>query len=132
MAVRIRMKRLGRKHRPFYRICAMDSREKRNGKTIEELGTYDPMLADKAARVQLDMERVDYWMSVGAQPTEKVAVLIKKVKKNDFGETKSPPPMTLPKEREAPAPAAEAEAPAEGDAADAPADEAPAEEAAAE
>ena len=113
------MKRLGRKHRPFYRICAMDSREKRNGKTIEEIGTYDPMIADKSARVQLDMERVDYWIGVGAKPTEKVAVLIKKVRLNQFGETKSPPPMTLPKQPEAPA-AAEAapseEAPAEGDA----------------
>ena len=114
MAVRLRMKRLGRKHRPFYRICAMDSREKRNGKTIEELGTYDPMLADKSARVQLNMERVDYWMGVGAQPTEKVAVLIKKVKQNDFGDTKAPPPMTPPKaiDEPEPAPAAE-EAPAE-------------------
>ena len=119
MAVRIRMKRLGRKHRPFYRICAMDSREKRDGKTIEEFGTYDPMLADKSARVQLDMDRVDYWLGVGAQPTEKVAVLIKKVKKNKFGETKAPPPMTLPKQPEAPA-------------AEAPAEEAPAEDATAE
>ena len=121
MAVRIRMKRMGRKHRPFYRICAMDSREKRDGKTIEELGTYDPMIADKSDRVKLDMERVDYWIGVGAQPTEKVAVLIKKVRNNDFGETKAPPPMMAPKEKEA-APATE-EAPSE----EAPAEEAPAE-----
>ena len=124
MAVRIRMKRMGRKHRPFYRICAMDSREKRDGKTIEELGTYDPMIADKAARVKLDLERVDYWLGVGAQPTEKVAVLIKKLRNNDFGETKAPPPMTPPKEKEAAAPAeaetsesaAAEETPAEGEA----------------
>ena len=110
MAVRLRMKRLGRKHRPFYRICAMDSREKRDGKAIEELGTYDPMIADKSQRVKLDMERVEYWISVGAQPTEKVAVLLKKIRKNDFGETKAPPPMTPPKQPEKPAeePAAEA------------------------
>lgn len=114
MAVRLRMKRLGRTHRPFYRICAMDSREKRNGKAIEELGTYDPMVREKADRVKLNMERVDYWLSVGAQPTEKVAVLIKKVKKNKFGATKEAPAMQAPKPLAEPeAPAAE-EAPAEG------------------
>ena len=78
MAVRIRMKRLGRRHRPFYRICAMDSRTPRDGKAIEELGTYDPMVRDVDARAVLNRERIDYWLSVGAKPTEKVAVLIKK------------------------------------------------------
>ena len=115
------MKRLGRKHRPFYRICAMDGREKRDGKAIEELGTYDPMIVDKAARVKLDMERVDYWLSVGAQPTEKVAVLLKKVRNNDFGEAKAPPPMTAPKEKSEPA------AEASEDTADAAAEESSAE-----
>ena len=130
MAVRIRMKRLGRKHRPFYRICAMDAREKRDGKTIEELGTYDPMVREKSERVRLDMERVDYWIGVGAQPTEKVAVLIKKVRTNDFGSVKAPPPMQEPKpEEKPPEPEPAAEAPAEGEAAETP-DEKPAEEAA--
>ena len=127
------MKRMGRKHAPFYRICAMDSREKRDGKTIEEFGTYNPMLPDKSQRVQLDMERVEYWLGVGAQPTEKVAVLIKKLKTNDFGETKSPPPMTPPKAIDEPEPAAEAPAEesaesSEGDAAEG-GEEKPAEEA---
>jgi small subunit ribosomal protein S16 len=72
------MKRLGRRHRPFYRICAMDARTPRDGKPIEELGTYDPMVRDVDARAVLDRERIDYWLSVGAKPTEKVAVLIKK------------------------------------------------------
>lgn len=114
MAVRIRMKRLGRKHRPFYRICAMDSREKRDGKTIEELGTYDPMVREKSERVHLDMERVDYWLGVGAQPTEKVAVLIKKVRTNDFGSVKAPPPMQEPKPLPEPEPEPAAEEAAEG------------------
>jgi small subunit ribosomal protein S16 len=78
VAVRIRMKQMGRAHRPFYRICAMDKRAPRDGRVLEELGTYDPMVTDTDARVQLNSERVDYWLGVGAQPSEKVAVLIKK------------------------------------------------------
>jgi small subunit ribosomal protein S16 len=76
--VRIRLKKLGRKHRPFFRICAMDVRSPRDGKAIEELGIYDPMVKDTDARVRLNNERVAYWLSVGAQPSEKVAILIKK------------------------------------------------------
>ncbi len=98
MAVRIRMKKLGRRHRPFYRICIMDSRAPRNGKAIEEVGHYDPMVRDKSARVTLKMDRIDYWLSVGAQPSDKVATLIKKVKTNKFGTAQEPPPMTAPKE----------------------------------
>lgn len=78
MAVRIRMKKLGRKHRPFFRICATDARSPRDGRVIEELGTYDPMIPETDARVTLNVERVQYWLGVGAQPSEKVAVLIKK------------------------------------------------------
>lgn len=78
MAVRIRMKKLGRRHRPFYRICAMDAARPRNGRVLEELGTYDPMVADTDARAVLNGERIDYWLSVGAQPSEKVKVLIAK------------------------------------------------------
>lgn len=113
MAVRIRMKKMGRKHRPFFRICVMDSRVQRDGKAIEEVGLYDPMVQDKAARVKLDLERVQYWLSVGAQPSEKVNALIRKVKTNKFGTAKAPPAMLPPKVKEAAAaPAAEAEAPA--------------------
>ena len=78
MAVRIRMKKLGRRHRPFYRICAVDGRAPRDGRVIEELGTYDPMVPDRDARAVLNGQRVQYWLSVGAQPSEKVKVLIKK------------------------------------------------------
>ena len=128
MAVRIRMKRLGRKHRPFYRVCVMDSRSPRNGRAIEEVGTYDTTVRDKAARVNLNLERIDYWMSVGAQPSEKVAALIKKVRTNDFGVVKEAPPMQAPKQPEPEAPPAEeAAAPEESAEAAAP-EEAPAEE----
>ncbi len=78
MAVRLRMKRMGRRHRPFYRICVMDARAPRDGREIEVVGTYDPMVRDVDARVQLKLDRVAYWLSVGAQPTEKVAILLKK------------------------------------------------------
>lgn len=78
MAVRIRMKKLGRRHRPFYRICAMDQRSPRNGRVIEELGIYDPMVPDRDARALLNKERIAYWLGVGAQPTDKVGILIKK------------------------------------------------------
>ena len=78
MAVRIRMKKMGKKARPFYRIVVVDSRAPRDGEVIEEVGQYDPMIADTDARVILKGERVDYWIGVGAQPSDKAAVLIKK------------------------------------------------------
>lgn len=78
MAVRIRMKMMGRKHRPFFRICAVDSRSPRDGRVLEELGTYDPMVGETDARALLKTERIDYWLGVGAQPSGKVKTLIKK------------------------------------------------------
>jgi len=80
LAVKIRMKKMGRTHRPFFRICATDSRSPRDGKVLEELGTYDPMIADTDARCVFNDEgkRLTYWLSVGAQPSDKVKVLIKK------------------------------------------------------
>ncbi|MDO5566242.1 MAG: 30S ribosomal protein S16 [Planctomycetia bacterium] len=78
MAVRIRLKMFGRKHRPFFRLCAMDIRAPRDGRVLEELGYYDPMVPETDARVVLNAERIDYWLSVGAQPSSKAEVLIKK------------------------------------------------------
>jgi small subunit ribosomal protein S16 len=78
--VRIRMKSFGRRHRPFYRICAMDSRTGRDGRAIEELGHYDPMVRNVDARTVLDVSRTRYWLSVGAQPSEKVAALLRRLK----------------------------------------------------
>jgi small subunit ribosomal protein S16 len=72
------MKQLGRKHRPYYRIVAIDARQPRDGRVIEELGSYDPMVKNTDERVKLKPDRVKYWMGVGAQPSEKVAVLLKK------------------------------------------------------
>ena len=78
MAVRIRLKKMGRTHRPFFRVCAMDSRTARDGRVIEQLGTYNPMIADVDARAVLNGERINYWLGVGAKPTQKVGTLIKK------------------------------------------------------
>lgn len=69
---------MGRTHRPFYRVCAMDSRSPRDGRVIEQLGTYDTSVPETDARAILNGERIKYWLSVGAQPTPKVATLIKK------------------------------------------------------
>ena len=101
--VRIRMKSFGRRHRPFFRICAMDARSPRDGRAIEELGHYDPMVRNKEARTVLNVDRIRYWLSVGAQPSEKVQVLLNKygVKKPAPGE-----PWRLPAPP-APAPAPE-------------------------
>ena len=78
MAVVIRMKRMGRKNREYYRICASDRRSPRDGRVIEEIGTYDPHVPETDARCTLDNARVDHWLSVGAQPSTAVRVLIKK------------------------------------------------------
>ncbi|MDP6527414.1 MAG: 30S ribosomal protein S16 [Candidatus Pacebacteria bacterium] len=76
--VRIRLKRMGRRNRAFFRICAFDTREERDGRSIEQLGTYDPMEKDESKKVVLKRERIEYWLSVGAQPTETVASILKK------------------------------------------------------
>ena len=78
MAVVIRMKRMGRKNRAFYRICATDKRSPRDGRVIEEIGTYDPYVSDTDARCTLDGQRLQHWLSVGAVPSDAVRVLIKK------------------------------------------------------
>jgi small subunit ribosomal protein S16 len=72
------MKQMGRKHRHFYRIVAIDSRQPRDGRELEELGTYDPMVKNTDERVRLNPSRIKYWLGVGAKPSENVAVLVKK------------------------------------------------------
>ncbi|MFT7641792.1 MAG: small subunit ribosomal protein S16 [Pirellulaceae bacterium] len=137
MAVRIRLKKLGRRHRPFFRVCAMDARSPRDGRVIEELGYYDPMCKETDARAVLKKERIDYWLSVGAQPSGNVSTLIKKYGTEGthlnqqaaaFERLKikpqAPPPEAVP--------APVVEAPAEPEATEAPADDAPAAEAPAE
>jgi len=76
--VKLRLKRMGRRNRAFFRICAFDAREERDGRSIEQLGTYDPMEKEESKKVVLKRERIEYWLSVGAQPTETVASILKK------------------------------------------------------
>lgn len=77
MAMKIRLARGGSKKRPFYRIVAADSRMPRDGRFIEKLGTYNPLLAkDDEARVVMNMERVQYWLSEGAQTTDRVSRML--------------------------------------------------------
>ncbi len=79
MAVKIRLARFGAKRRPFYRIIVADSRAPRDGRFIERIGQYDPMLAkDNKNRVVIKADRLKYWLSVGAQATERVLWFIKK------------------------------------------------------
>ena len=79
MAVKIRMKRVGTKNTPVYRIVVADSRSPRDGKFIEELGTYQPLKKD--TNFTLNLERANYWVSKGAKPSETVASFIKKAAK---------------------------------------------------
>jgi small subunit ribosomal protein S16 len=77
MAMKIRLARGGSKKRPFYRVVAADARMPRDGRFIEKLGTYNPLLAkDSEERVKLDLERVKHWLSQGAQPTDRVARML--------------------------------------------------------
>lgn len=78
MAVRIRLKRVGRRHRPAYRVAAMDARRARDSRVIEELGRYDPVEPDEDRQVVLKRERIEYWLSVGAQPSDTVRRLLTK------------------------------------------------------
>ena len=75
MAVKIRLKRMGKIHAPFYRVVIMNSRTKRDGRAIEEIGKYHP--THEPSIIEINSERVQYWLGVGAQPTEQVAALLK-------------------------------------------------------
>ncbi|MCL1900411.1 MAG: 30S ribosomal protein S16, partial [Promicromonosporaceae bacterium] len=74
MAVKIRLKRLGMKRAPYYRVVVADSRTKRDGRVIEEIGKYHP--TEEPSFIEIDSERAQYWLGVGAQPTEQVAKLL--------------------------------------------------------
>ncbi|MES2171799.1 MAG: 30S ribosomal protein S16 [Actinomycetota bacterium] len=160
MAVKIRLKRMGKIRAPYYRIVVVDGRTKRDGRSIEEIGKYHP--TEEPSFIEVDSERAQYWLGVGAQPTEQVTALLKltgdwgifkgdkatsvstvktKQAKEEFTADEKKKPVLKPKS-EAPAPkaAAEAPAPADEDAAAATGDdlaavatvEAPTEEAASE
>jgi small subunit ribosomal protein S16 len=100
MSVVIRMKKMGRKHRHFFRICATDPRNPRDGRVIEEIGTYDPHVPETDARTSFNEERLQYWLGTGAKPSERVAVLIKKYGPNGThrqAQTSAREKLTAPK-----------------------------------
>ena len=123
MAMKIRLARGGSKKRPFYRVVAADSRMPRDGRFIEKLGTYNPLLPkDSEERVKLNMERVQYWLDQGAQPSDRVARFLEAagtIEKKERNNPKKAEPGQKAKDRaeEKAAKAAEAaeaaEAPAE-------------------
>ena len=134
----IRLSRAGAKKRPFYHICVSDRRNKRDGSFIEKLGFYNPIAKETEEKIKFDKERYDYWVSVGAQPSDTVMMLLKRSQMTDEeiakleqkkidAKQKRKEQEILKKQEEAKAAEAE-EAPAE----EAPAEEAPAEEAPAE
>src|SRR3954468_5543740 len=100
MAVSIRLRREGARNRPYYKVVVADSRSPRDGKFIEIIGTYDPKIADPNSTLKLD--RIDHWISQGAQPSDTVRSLIKKNRK----QAASAPANAAP---ESPAPAAVAD-----------------------
>ncbi|MEM8579347.1 MAG: 30S ribosomal protein S16 [Pseudomonadota bacterium] len=120
MAMKIRLARGGSKKRPFYRIVAADSRMPRDGRFIEKLGTYNPLLPkDSEERVKMDIERVQYWMSQGAQPTDRIARMLEaagvmeKKERNNPNKAKPGKKAQERAEEKAAKAAAAAEAPAE-------------------
>jgi small subunit ribosomal protein S16 len=150
MALKIRLSRAGAKKRPFYRIVVTDSRNPRDGRFIERVGTYDPMLPKDGQRVTLKEDRIRHWLGIGAKPSDRVARFLGQAEIIPMPARRNNPQKAVPKakaqarmeeEREKAeaakaAPKKGAEAPAEdapaadAPAADAPADDAPAEEAA--
>ncbi|MHA6287971.1 30S ribosomal protein S16 [Maricaulis sp. CAU 1757] len=145
MSLKIRLARGGAKKRPYYRVVIADSRSPRDGRFIEKVGTYNPMLPKDGDRVQLDMEKVKAWLAKGAKPTDRVARFIHQADADAYAwEHGNNPKKAEPgqkakelaaekAEKEAERKAAEEEAKAEAKAAaEAPAEEAPVEDAAAE
>lgn len=80
--VKIKLKRLGAKKRPVYKFVVADARSARNGKVIAELGNYNPMSESETLALNIDTEALNYWLSKGAQPTEAVGSLLKRIKPN--------------------------------------------------
>jgi small subunit ribosomal protein S16 len=123
MSLKLRLARAGTKKRPYYHIVVADARSPRDGRFIEKLGTYDPILADQSKRVTLIAERAQHWLSVGAQPTDRVlrfldaAGLLKREARNNPNKAKPGAKATERAEARAKAKAdaeAAASAPAEG------------------
>ena len=125
--VKIRLRRFGKKNTPVYRVVVADKRSPRDGSIIEEIGTYDPLL--KRNNFTLKLDRVDYWLGVGAQPSDTVASFIRKARKGPVEEVDEEPVVEAVEAPVAPEPVPEPEvAVTEEPAAEEPAAEEPAAE----
>jgi small subunit ribosomal protein S16 len=107
MALKIRLQRHGASHRPFYRLVVTEATARRDGRFVEVLGTYEPQAKRATDELNLKIDRIDYWKSVGAKPTDTAASLIRKARRDAAAEEAAPVA-----EVKAEAPATEAEAPA--------------------
>ena len=121
MAVKLRLKRFGRLNHPTYRVVATDSRFPRDGRIIESIGYYLPLMPRAQEQLKLNSERVSYWLSVGAQPSETVRSMIKRSgialptkKKRERAKSKAKPKPWTPPKKKTPRPKKKAAAPAEG------------------
>lgn len=124
MAMKIRLSRGGSKKRPYYSIVAADSRMPRDGRFMEKLGTYNPLLPkDSEDRVKMDMERVQYWLSKGAQPTDRIARMLEAAGVRDKTERNNPNKAKPGKKAQELAESKAAKAAAAAEAAAAPAEE---------
>ncbi len=137
MSLKIRLARGGSKKRPFYHVVIADARAPRDGRFIERIGSYNPMLPKDAQRVEIDTARAEHWLKVGAQPTDRVARFLDDaglMKREARNNPQKGEPGQKAKERaeEKAQKEADAKAAAEAPAEEAPAEEAPAEEAASE
>jgi small subunit ribosomal protein S16 len=115
MALKIRLQRGGARHKPFYRMVVADARAKRDGRFVEVVGTYDPTNKRQPEQVKIRLDRTDYWVGVGAQPTDTARTLINRARREaPLAETSAEDATTAVKVAEvasAPAPAAEEAAP---------------------
>ena len=120
MALKIRLQRHGASHRPFYRLVVTEATARRDGRFVEVLGTYEPQAKRTTDELNLKVDRIDYWKSVGAKPTDTAASLIRKARRDAASEEAAPAAEV---KAEAPAAEVKAEAPAAEVKAEAPAAE---------
>ena len=118
MALKIRLQRHGASHRPFYRLVVTEATARRDGRFVEVLGTYEPQAKRTTDELNLKVDRIDYWKSVGAKPTDTAASLIRKARRDAASEEAAPAAEV---KAEAPAAEVKAEAPAAEVKAEAPA-----------
>lgn len=109
MALKIRLQRHGASHRPFYRLVVTEATARRDGRFVEVLGTYEPQAKRTTDELNLKVDRIDYWKSVGAKPTDTAASLIRKARRDAASEEAAP---VAEVKAEAPAAEVKAEAPA--------------------